>query len=227
MIKLTDIYKRFCNNQILNGLNMSIPDGKVTALVGKNGAGKTTLIRIIAGIIKPDGGTIDIEEDLKVGILLGGDVNFYAKLTALENIRYFGELQGLTYRQITERIEEYDRVLKISSFINKKSGKLSRGMKQKIALLVSVISDPDILLLDEPSTGLDIEACESVIAFLEHLSNNGKTVLISTHNIFEISDLSDYISFLKNGVISKTVCTSEFFSGVSGIEKSKLLISEM
>lgn len=227
MIRIKKLKKSFSDNTVLNELSLTVKDGEITALVGKNGSGKSTLIRLIAGLLKQDGGKISITSNQKIGVLLGGDVNLYKNLTANEIIHFFGELHGLSETYINRRIDELEDILCFKSFIDKRAGTLSRGMRQKIAIVISIIHDPAILLLDEPSTGLDIEASNDVINFIRYLKSENKTILIATHNIFEISDLCDSIAFIKNGKISKKVDTAAFFRQCPRDEKSSLLIREM
>ena len=227
MINITNLNKTFSNNIVINNLNLKIENSEITALVGFNGAGKSTLIRIIAGLYKQDSGSITMPPNTKIGVLLGGDVSLYKNLTGYELIQYFGKLYGLENNTIKEQIEKLDKILHFNDFINKQSYTFSRGMKQKIALVISIIHNPDILLLDEPSTGLDLEATNDVINFIKYLKSQEKTILIATHNIFEISDLSDSIAFISGGKIRKKILTKDFFSNCPANEKSTYLISEM
>ncbi len=227
MIAIENLSKSYGKKNVINNLNLEIESGAITSLVGKNGSGKSTLIRMISGLIKPDEGKIKTDKNEKMGVLLGGDVSLYANLTGYEILEFFGGLYNMKKADIYIKIEEMDSILDMSDFLNKRSYTFSRGMKQKVALTIATLHDPDILLLDEPSTGLDIDAANDVISFLEYLKSKDKTILIATHNIFEISDLSDNIAFLKNGKISKKVKTSEFFSDSNIDNKSKLLLNEI
>lgn len=227
MIRINNLSKKFGNKIVLDNLNLKITDGEITALVGTNGAGKSTLIRIISGLYRADSGSITMEDNAKIGVLLGGDVNLYKKLTGYEIIKYFGKLHGLSDASIQKQTDNLDSILHFGKFINKPSETFSRGMKQKTALVISIIHDPDILLLDEPSTGLDIEAANDVINFMKYLKEKNKTILIATHNIFEISDLSDNIAFINHGKITKLTETKEFFKNCHQSEKSSLLTAEM
>lgn len=227
MITITNLSKKFSNKQVLKDLCLDINDGEITALVGKNGVGKSTLIRLIAGILEKDSGKIKFGDNQKIGILLGGDINLYRQLTAYEIIDFFGKLNGQTTNDINSKINELDKVLNIKSFINEKAYTFSRGMRQKIGLAISIVQNPDILLLDEPSTGLDIEACNDVIKFIKYLKQQNKTILIATHNIFEISDLSDNIAFMANGKISEKTKTEKFFRNCDNEKKCELIIEEI
>ena len=227
MIELNNIDKSYGKEKVLNDLSLTIDSGKITVLVGKNGSGKSTLIRIMAGLVMPDSGDVTLANGLTMGVMLGGDVNLYNKLTGREIIEFFGQLRGMSSACINKRIDEMDEILDLSEFINKRAYTFSRGMRQKIALTISVIHNPDIILLDEPSTGLDIEAVNDVIRFLKYLKSDNKTIFIASHNVFEISDLSDSIAFLKNGKINKKVSTDTFFENCPSAEKSKCILHEI
>ncbi|MBQ6708661.1 MAG: ATP-binding cassette domain-containing protein [Clostridia bacterium] len=227
MIKIINLSKKFSDNTVIDKLDLIVNSGEITALVGKNGVGKSTLIRLIAKLLKSDSGEIKTEPGAKIGVLLGGDVSLYENLTAFEIINYFGELHGMDSVSIKERIDVLDDILNFKSFINERASTFSRGMKQKIAIVVSIIHNPDILLLDEPSTGLDIEASNDVIKFIKYLKSQKKTILIATHNIFEISDLSDSIAFIKNGKIQRKIKTEDFFKNCPQDEKYAHILSLM
>lgn len=152
MINIIGLIKRFSNNVIIDNLNLKINRSEITALVGKNGAGKSTLIRLISGLLKTDDGEILMSHDAKIGKLLGGDISLYRNLTAYEIIQYFGKLHGIDSGFIYERIDTLNDILNLKSFTNKRAYAFSRGMRQKIGLTLSVIHDPDILLLDEPQS---------------------------------------------------------------------------
>ena len=154
MIYIRDLAKSFANNHVLNNLNLNVGKGDIYAIVGKNGAGKTTLMRLLSGLLVPDSGSISINSNKTVGVLLGGDVHLYGNLTSLEILHYFGVLHGLPSAYISARIVELNSVLNFNDYLTRKAKELSRGMRQKIAFAVAIIHDPDVLLLDEPSLGL-------------------------------------------------------------------------
>lgn len=227
MINVLDLSKKFSDKIVIDKLNLFVNSGEIVALVGKNGAGKSTLIRLISGLLKADSGKFEFAENARIGVLLGGDINLYGNLSGYEVIHYFGKLYGIDTKTIDKKIDDLDKELNFKSFFKNRTATFSRGMRQKIAIVISVIHEPDILLLDEPSTGLDIEASNDVIKFIEYLKKQNKTILIATHNIFEISDLSDRIAFIDNGKIIQTVDTKQYFKGCTQGEKSKKLILSM
>lgn len=224
MIEVRNLYKSFGKVDVIKGLNLKIDEGEITALIGKNGEGKSTLIRLISGLYRPDSGEIIKPSETKMGILLGGDVNLYGFLTAEETLHYFGSLKGLSDKEIKERILYIDEVIHVGHFLKKYSSTLSRGMRQKLALAISIIDDPDVIFLDEPSTGLDIISSNDVVQFIKKLKCSGKTIVIATHSVFEISDVSDNIAVINGGIITTNQKTSEVFSHYSKKEKTDILM---
>lgn len=197
--------------KIINDVSFEVNTGNVTALIGANGAGKSSIIRLISTIYRQDMGdiridgvsTLDEPEKIrkKMGVLFGGDVYLYDLLTATENIMYFAMLQGVEKGVAQKRIDQLVEVFHMEDYIDRKVEKFSRGMKQKVAFTRALIHDPCILLLDEPSTGLDIEAIATVRSFIRNCKEKGITVLLSTHNINEM-ELCDNFVFLKNGSVT-------------------------
>ncbi|MFR4734789.1 MAG: ABC transporter ATP-binding protein, partial [Lachnospiraceae bacterium] len=164
----------------------------------------STIYRQDMGDIRIDGvSTLDEPEKIrkKMGVLFGGDVYLYDLLTATENIMYFAMLQGVEKGVAQKRIDQLVEVFHMEDYIDRKVEKFSRGMKQKVAFTRALIHDPCILLLDEPSTGLDIEAIATVRSFIRNCKEKGITVLLSTHNINEM-ELCDNFVFLKNGSVT-------------------------
>ena len=211
MIELNKVSKIFNGKKIINDVSFEVNTGNVTALIGANGAGKSSIIRLISTIYRQDLGdiridgvsTLDEPEKIrkKMGVLFGGDVYLYDLLTATENIMYFAMLQGVEKGVAQKRIDQLVEVFHMEDYIDRKVEKFSRGMKQKVAFTRALIHDPCILLLDEPSTGLDIEAIATVRSFIRNCKEKGITVLLSTHNINEM-ELCDNFVFLKNGSVT-------------------------
>lgn len=203
MIELNKVSKIFNGKKIINDVSFEVNTGNVTALIGANGAGKSSIIRLISTIYRQDMGdiridgvsTLDEPEKIrkKMGVLFGGDVYLYDLLTATENIMYFAMLQGVEKGVAQKRIDQLVEVFHMEDYIDRKVEKFSRGMKQKVAFTRALIHDPCILLLDEPSTGLDIEAIATVRSFIRNCKEKGITVLLSTHNINEMELCDNFV----------------------------------
>lgn len=211
MIELNKVRKSFNGKQILDNISFTVETGNITALIGANGAGKSSIIRLIATIYRQDAGDIKIDgintlnypEEIRrrIGVLFGGDVFLYDLLTARENIMYFAMLQGVEKNIAKRRINHLVELFHMEDYIDRKVEKFSRGMKQKVAFTRILVHEPDVLLLDEPSTGLDIEAIATVRLFIKSCKEKGITIVLSTHNVSEM-ELCDNFVFLKNGIVT-------------------------
>lgn len=213
MIQVDSVSKSFhaMNRKAIQNVSFMAKPGCITGLLGANGSGKTTLMRLISGVLTPDSGKIsicgaDIHRNPSIakqhlGVLLGGDISLYNRLTAYENIMYFAKLQGVDTVIAEQRIRELTHILDMGNFLNRRVAGFSRGMRQKIAFCRTVVHNPDVILLDEPSTGLDIYSIRDVEKFILHYKSLGKTILLSTHNAHEIETLCDNLIILRDGQI--------------------------
>ena len=211
MITIKNITKAFGKKIAVDNLSFCAEPGKITGLIGSNGSGKSTTMRMIATLLKQDSGTIEINgiDTVKdpvsarkqIGILLGGDVSLYDRLTARENIMYFASLQNVNPADAEARLNELSKLLDMEDFLDRQVAGFSRGMRQKVAFARSIIHDPDILLLDEPSTGLDINSIKDVQDFIIFCKERQKTIILSTHNAHEMETLCDNIVFIDEGKI--------------------------
>ncbi|WP_346291488.1 ABC transporter ATP-binding protein [Sphaerothrix gracilis] len=214
--------KRF---EAVRDVSLTIHAGEVLAFLGPNGAGKTTTIKMIAGLIRPDSGSVRIAgldphqqaRALKqVGAVLEGNRNLYWKLTALENLDYFGVLRGLSSRLARQRgadlLDQFDLADKRHTPVQK----LSRGMQQKLAIAVALIHQPRLLLLDEPTLGLDVEAGETVKALVRQIAQSGCAILLTTHQLDVAEELSDRVAVIRQGQIITEKPTQELIRQFSG-----------
>ncbi len=182
--------------------------GKVLGLLGPNGAGKTTTLRMLSTALKPDAGSIVIGGDnvlskpliarQKIGFL-SGTTGLYGRLTGRENIEYFAQLHGMHKKQIAQRIDELADLLDMYSFLDRRSETFSTGMKQKTAIARAVVHGPQLVILDEPTTGLDIIATQTVLTFIRGLKAQGTPVIFSTHHLDEVEELCDKVTVIDNG----------------------------
>ncbi len=183
-------------------------NGMILGLLGPNGAGKTTLLRILSTALKPTMGTASfdgvdiIQSPLEVRRRIGflsDNTGLYGRLTAREMIEYFGMLHGIKRRVIKDRVEELIGLLSMKEFIDKRNDTLSSGMKQKVSIARTLIHDPQIVMFDEPTTGLDVAAAEAILEFIESCKQQGKTVLFCTHHMHEVERLCDSVVMLRQG----------------------------
>ncbi|TQR30210.1 ABC transporter ATP-binding protein [Brevibacillus brevis] len=209
MIEVKDVSKRFKEIAAVQHVSFRVEAGEVYGLLGENGAGKTTTMRMMATVLSPTEGDIEIsgfsvrqqplEVRRRIGILFGGDVGLYSRLTARENIAYFGRLYGLEQARLEERIHSLSRMLEMDAFLDRRVGAFSRGMKQKVAIARTLVHDPDVILLDEPTTGLDVTAATIFRRMVGKLQEEGKTILFSSHNMGEINKLCKRVALMHKG----------------------------
>lgn len=211
--------------EAVRDVSLTVQLGEVLAFLGPNGAGKTTSIKMIAGLIRPDHGWVKIagqdpHRDPKalrlVGAVLEGNRNLYWRLTPLENLAYFGVLRGLTHRQAhrygLELLEQFDLMDKRQTAVKN----LSRGMQQKLAIAVALVHKPRLLLLDEPTLGLDVEASEHVKQLVRAIAKAGCAILLTTHQLDVAEELSDRVAVIRQGEIIAQRPTRELIREFSG-----------
>ena len=211
MLEIKGLKKSFKAKEVLKNLNLSINEGEIVCLLGNNGAGKTTLINCILRMLQADAGSIFLEgRDIstykneeyfsKVNALLESSVNVYDYLTGWQNIEYFSGLQNIDSGN--EKIKTYISLFELKEAIHEAVGTYSRGMRQKLALLIALMSSPKLLLLDEPTLGLDIQSKLSVIQTLNTIRKTEKiAVLLTSHQMDVVQKLQSRILILKDGVV--------------------------
>lgn len=206
-------------------VSLQMAAGEVLAFLGPNGAGKTTTIKMIAGLILPDAGSVriagrDPHRDAStlraVGAVLEGNRNIYWRLTPEENLEYFGVLRGLSQKVARQRgrslLERFELIEKRRALVQT----LSRGMQQKLALAVALIHEPQLLLLDEPTLGLDVEATVSVKRLVREIAAEGRAILLTTHQLDVAEELSDRVAIINQGRILVEEPTSKLIRQFSG-----------
>jgi len=192
----------------VNDLSFTAYPGEIFGLLGPNGAGKTTCLRAISTLIKPDEGDIFVGESSVVTdpISVRGKIGFLTSELKLEDhftpnylYTYFSRLHGIEDEQIEERKEVFFNKFGISEFMEVKVGDLSTGMKQKVSIAISLVHDPDYIIFDEPTNGLDVLTARSVMDYLIELKESGKTVILSTHILGVVDKLCDRVGIIING----------------------------
>ena len=204
-VEVSHIVKSFADKVVVNNLSFSVAQGEIFGLIGPNGAGKTTTIRMMMDIIKPDSGDVTIlGEKLseatknKLGYL-PEERGLYKKLGVLDSIIYLASLKGMDRRSAEEKANELLNQTGMLASKNKKIEELSRGMGQIIQFIVTIIHDPQLLILDEPFAGLDPVNTELLKGMLIDLRNQGKALILSTHQMNEIEELCDRILMINHG----------------------------
>ncbi|ERK28435.1 ABC transporter ATP-binding protein [Clostridium intestinale] len=209
MLEIKELSKRFKSVNVVDKLSFTVNEGEIVGLLGENGAGKTTTLRMISTMLKPTEGSVVVNgyDVIKqpdkvrneIGILFGGDVGIYDRLTAKENIQYFGRLYGMTDDEINNRIEELSKDLDMKEYIDRRAGKFSRGMKQKVSIARTIVHSPKVMLFDEPSTGLDVSAARVIHDFIIKCKGENKTILLSSHSMREVEKLCDRVVIINKG----------------------------
>jgi sodium transport system ATP-binding protein len=206
LLTLTGVAKRFDEVEALTHVDLDINSGQVIGLVGGNGAGKTTLLRLMAGVMEPTTGTILFEGEKvssmrsKLGVV-PESTGLYSRLTAWENIRYHSRMYGVPDDIAWNRVSHFANRLDLTDALSRHTKGFSRGMRQKTALLRALAHGPDILLLDEPTAGLDVTSARTVRSLVGKLRDEGGTVIYSTHHLAEAQQVCDRIVIVHNGTI--------------------------
>ena len=211
--------------EAVRGVSLTIAAGEVLAFLGPNGAGKTTTIKMMAGLIKPDAGWVRIAGSdphrnpsalQRLGAVLEGNRNLYWRLTPEENLEYFGVLKGLSRRDVrktgVQLLEQFGLLQKRRTPVQR----LSRGMQQKLAIAVALVHQPQLLLLDEPTLGLDVEATENVKVLVREIAAAGCAILLTTHQLGIAEELSDRIAIIQKGEILAESQTQQLIRQFSG-----------
>jgi len=191
-------------------VNLECKPGRVFGLLGLNGAGKTTLMRLLSTILKPTSGTAKVagydilQEPEKVKEKIGflsSDTGLYHRLTAEETVTYFGRLNNIDKKELKSKVDEIFRTFGMNEFRQSRIDKLSTGMKQKVSIARAFVNDPEVLILDEPTLGLDVVTSRSTIEFIKESRKSNKCILFSTHIMWEAEKLCDDIAIIHKGKI--------------------------
>lgn len=214
LLTLSGVAKRFGEVEALTHVDLEINPGQVIGLVGGNGAGKTTLLRLMAGVMEPSNGSILFGTKpvstmrAKLGVV-PESTGLYSRLTAWENIRYHSRMYGISDEVAWNRVSHFANRLEITDSLSRHTKGFSRGMRQKTALLRALAHGPDILLLDEPTAGLDVTSARTVRSLVGQLRDEGGTVIYSTHHLAEAQQVCDRIIIVHNGTIRADGSPSE------------------
>ncbi|MHA1994495.1 MAG: ABC transporter ATP-binding protein [Candidatus Hodarchaeales archaeon] len=215
MLQINNLTKKFGKSNVaLDNLSLNIRKGEVFGLLGPNGAGKTTLIRLLIGLIRPTSGTAqisyngeyyDIHRDImkirERASMLPQEAEVYENLTARENILYYGQIYGnMTNEEVEKRTEELIDMIGLRGRENDVTKEFSGGMKRKVLVARALVMDPDLVFLDEPTTGIDILGARTVRNVIKKLSKElHKTIILTTHDLSEVGELCDRVGILVKG----------------------------
>ena len=207
LMTIENVSKNFGDVEALRNISLEIKSGEVVGLVGSNGAGKTTLLRLMSGVYQPTSGKVSLEDGTpvdkmreKLGVV-PESTGLYSRLTAWENIRYHSRMHGVDDKTSWSRTSRFAVHLDMLENLGRHTKGFSRGMKQKTALLRALAHGPSVLLLDEPTAGLDITSARTVRALVKQLRDEGGTIVYSTHHLAEAEQVCDRIIIIHNGDI--------------------------
>ena len=211
MIRVDNVYKSFGEVKAVSGVSFEAPDGKITGLLGPNGAGKSTTLRMLYTVIRPDAGTAEIDGSnvvtdslaarKKLGALPHG-AGLYPQLTARENIAYYATLCGIPRTEIDGRVDSIIELLEIRDFADRRTKGFSQGQRTKVALARALVHDPQNVILDEPTNGLDVMATRSLRELILKLKDSGRCILFSSHIMQEVAALCDDIVIIAAGQVA-------------------------
>jgi len=211
MIVVKNLKKSFGEVKAVNGVSFEARDGEITGLLGPNGAGKTTTLRMLYSLLPPDEGEIRIDgmdpakDAIEIKRTLGvipDSRGLYSRLTARENIAYFGELHGMKRQSIRQRIEELAVTLDMEDFIDRRTEGFSQGQRVKVAIARAMVHEPQTVLMDEPSNGLDVMSTRALREYIRSLRQAGQSVVLSTHIMQEVAALCDRIVIIAKGKVA-------------------------
>jgi len=207
VIQLTDVTKSYNNTIVVDRLNLQITSGEIIGLIGHNGAGKSTTLKMIAGLVEPTSGRVQVighdmqKESMKVKQRIGylpEESPLYEAMTAQQYLLFFSELYQMPRQKALNRIDQLLDSLGLPDK-HKLTGEFSKGMKRKTAIARTLLHDPELLILDEPNSGLDPLTSFFIVHYLTTLKREGKTIILSAHNLFHVETICDRVGIIKNG----------------------------
>lgn len=209
MIQVSSISKNYNNLEVLKDVNFIVPDGCVYGIVGGNGAGKTTLLSVIAGTVKKDGGEIKIDgKDMRSLFNIPNVIGYvqdkftiFPYLTAREYFNYLGEISNISKDVLQSRIDLVVDIFNLRAILDTKSRYYSKGTKQKLILASTLLGNPKVVLMDEPTSNFDLDAKEEMKTVIKKLKDSGKSVVIATNSFWEVENFCDVVGVMSKGEI--------------------------
>ncbi|WP_202707972.1 ABC transporter ATP-binding protein [Sporosalibacterium faouarense] len=204
-ISISNIDKLYGKKKVLDDINLKVKSKEILGLLGPSGAGKTTLVKIISGIINSSGGNVEVLNTRMPDLNIMNNIGFmaqsdalYEELSAIENLKFFGKIYGLKGKRLSERITEVISLVDLNEDLKKIVSNYSGGMKRRLSLATALLHDPDILILDEPTVGIDPVLRKAIWDELNKLKALGKTIIVTTH-VMDEAEKCDRLGMIRNG----------------------------
>ncbi|RTE03582.1 ABC transporter ATP-binding protein [Paenibacillus whitsoniae] len=230
LIQVQDVSKQFGDKVVLEHITLTLPSAQIFGLLGPSGSGKTTLVRMIAGIDAPTSGSVDVLGQRmpqlamlsRIGYMAQSDA-LYAELTAQENLEFFASLYGLSGAKRKQRIQDVMELVDLSAHVKKQIHHFSGGMKRRLSLAISLLHEPQLLILDEPTVGIDPVLRKSIWEELTHLSKQGTAIVVTTH-VMDEAEKCDVLGMIRGGRLTAVGTPTELkqATGSATIEEAFL-----
>lgn len=228
MLDIKNLKKSYDNIQAVKGVNIAVSEGEIIGLLGPNGAGKSTTISMISTLIKPDGGYIEfkgeniLDKPKAIQQVLGivpQDIALYPTLTGYENLRFWGNAYGLKGKALKDKIEEVSEIIGIKDRLKDKVEKYSGGMKRRINIGAALLHDPELLIMDEPTVGIDPQSRNHILETIKKLNEKGMAIIYTSHYMEEVEFLCDRIYIMDEGVVIAEGTKDELIASVKSERK--------
>ncbi len=246
-ISISDLYMSYGSKQVINGISIEVPKGQIIGYIGPNGAGKSTTVKILLGLINNYKGSVKVlGEDISTGSVeykrkigyVPETAEIFDNLTAREYVTFLGQMYGMDYEESDKKAFKLMELFGIQQVYDSRITSFSKGMKQKVLLISSLIHNPEVLFLDEPLSGLDANSVMVFKEIMSHLAQQGKTIFYSSHIMEVVEKISHRIILINNGSIvadgtfqqlkeqSKEGSLEDIFNQLTGFDKHKQLAEE-
>ena len=233
-IQVQNLHKDFGEIYAVHGIDFEVQRGEIFSLIGPNGAGKSTTISMISGLLKPDQGEIAVmgydvkTESMQAKTAIGvvpQEIALYEDLSARENLTFWGKMYGLRGAPLKKRVDEILEIVGLSERQKGRVSKFSGGMKRRLNIGIALLHKPDVVIMDEPTVGIDPQSRRNILESVKDLNQQGMTVLYTTHYMEEAQELSDHIAIMDHGKIIARGTHNELVKIIGGLDRIELTIN--